>query len=521
MRCDHPIFFSLHSSSETSAGSGRLMGGTGITVLHDLVGRIEKDGNGGDPLGRWSFVHLRRPHQPPVTVISIYQVCQAPTNSIGSTSWHQQRRALDLQDCHQVHPRTAFIHDLTEFLQPLQQKRHSIIIGGDWNDHGRSNNSTIQRLCTRFSLTDPWIHHHPTLTAVATHERGQHRIDVMLVSHDILLCIMSIGYSPVGTILSSDHRTLSARISLTRLFNTHKQDPLRPIQLRKVRSNDRRSVTTFIEAMHRHLLQNHTFTLGTQLLTGDPMDPAKLKLVETIDTLIGQAGDHGEKKCKSRRKEWYSIPLVQQRLTVSYIKHYLNGLLNQKDRYVVICKKLSLIESDIILPPDIQSTRELLRKVITKLAELKQTSKSERSKFLIVQNQKHTRRLNKHETAITTWKTIAFLKSSSRGATLDKLEIPASWPPPFTDVAPTMPLEHPKSASEWSTVTKNPAHIEYYLLLRNRIHFGQAHGTPFTIQPLSDAIPWGAQSSMIYYQVCTFHSPLFLNYVSPSWSIVK
>ena len=80
MRCHHPIFFSLHSSSETSAGSGRLMGGTGITVLDDLVGRIEQDGSGGDPMGRWSYVHLRRPQKPPVTVISIYQVCQAPTS---------------------------------------------------------------------------------------------------------------------------------------------------------------------------------------------------------------------------------------------------------------------------------------------------------------------------------------------------------------------------------------------------------------------------------------------------------
>jgi hypothetical protein len=29
---------------------------------------------------------------------------------------HQQRRALDLQDRHQLHPRTAFINDLIAFL---------------------------------------------------------------------------------------------------------------------------------------------------------------------------------------------------------------------------------------------------------------------------------------------------------------------------------------------------------------------------------------------------------------------
>ena len=295
--------------------------------------------------------------------------------------------------------------------------------------------------------------------------------------------------------MSSDHRTLFASVSLTRLFATNKQDPLRPIQQRKVRSNDQRSVTTFIEAMHSHLLRNNAFNLGARLETSDPMDASSSRLVETIDIIIGQAGDHGEKKCCPRRKEWYSVPLVRQRLTVSYLKHYLNGLLNQKDRSSVINLKLSLIDSDIgPLPTDIGSTRTLLRNENSKLTAMKQTSKTERSKFLTAKNQPHdARRLNKHETALTTWRTVAFLKSSSQRTALDKLEIPASWPPPFTEVAPTVTLEHPKSARTWTTVT-DPTHIEYYLLLRNRLHFGQAHGTPFTTQPLSDDIPWGASS---------------------------
>jgi hypothetical protein len=154
------------------------------------------------------------------------------------------------------------------------------------------------------------------MSSFATHERGQHRIDVMLVSHDILHSVASIGYSPVGTILSSDHRAIFAEISLNRLFRTNKHDPLRPIQQRKVRSNDRRAVTTFIEAMHSHLLQNHVFKMRSQLSQGELTSDPHSQLVETIDTLIGQAGDHGENKCSIRRKEWYSNPLVRQRLTV-------------------------------------------------------------------------------------------------------------------------------------------------------------------------------------------------------------
>ena len=39
-----------------------------------------------------------------------------------------------------------------------------------------------------------------------------------------------------------------------------------------------------------------------------------------------------------------------------------------------------------------------------------------------------------------------------------------------------------------------PSEIEFYLLLRNRRHFGQAQGSPFTIPPLHDDINWSASS---------------------------
>jgi hypothetical protein len=142
----------------------------------------------------------------------------------------------------------------------------------------------------------------------------------------------------------------------------------------------------------------------------------------------------------------------------------------------------------------LRQMRTLLCDVDMKSTAMKQKSKETRSQFLLGKNQPHARQLNKHETAITTWRTIAFLKSSSRGSTLMTLEILSSWPPPFTEVSHTVTLEHPRLIKEWTKIS-DPAHIEYYLLLRNRLHFGQAHGTPFMTQPLSDNIPWGACSS--------------------------
>ena len=36
--------------------------------------------------------------------------------------------------------------------------------------------------------------------------------------------------------------------------------------------------------------------------------------------------------------------------------------------------------------------------------------------------------------------------------------------------------------------------IDFYLKLRNKLHFGQAKGTPFTIPPLEEEFDWAANS---------------------------
>jgi hypothetical protein len=77
---------------------------------------------------------------------------------------------------------------------------------------------------------------------------------------------------------------------------------------------------------------------------------------------------------------------------------------------------------------------------------------------------------------------------------LDRLEIPASWPESTTPVFTITELEDPKSTLIWRTVT-DPFEIEYYLMLCNRMHFDQAHGTPFTIPPLADHLDWTASTT--------------------------
>ncbi|KAG7341114.1 hypothetical protein IV203_023067 [Nitzschia inconspicua] len=52
---------------------------------------------------------------------------------------------------------------------------------------------------------------------------------------------------------------------------------------------------------------------------------------------------------------------------------------------------------------------------------------------------------------------------------------------------------HCKECTDWTTIDE-PKNIEAALLKRNRIHFGQAQGTPPTISPLREKINWSAST---------------------------
>jgi exonuclease III len=302
------IAYQLNSSQEQSThADGRLMGGTGIIAVNDMVGRLEPGGKGGDSMGRWSYMHIRRHRRAPITIISVYQVCLNPTNKLGQTAWHQQRRALDL--CGNTsHPRLAFMQDLEAIIQRLQAQKHDIIVGGDWNESIGVPNSRLLKLCTSLDLMDPWLTFYPHHTEFPTFELGVNRIDSILVSRRILPSIERIGYSPVGGIFTTDHRTVMLEFNTKNLFG-NATDPLPAMISRGVRTKDLRSVTKFITSMHSHLVANNAFKRATTL-TDTIVDASHFDLVENLDRLIGEAGDQGDKRYQlsSKKKGAMYVP---------------------------------------------------------------------------------------------------------------------------------------------------------------------------------------------------------------------
>ena len=484
------------NSGPEKDNSGRLMGGIGLIAIDDITGRLIPKGRGGDEMGRWSFMHLRRNEKSPLTIITVYQVCKSPTNTIGDTSWHQQRRYLDLHN-RPEHPRQAFMRDLSAMVHQLQAKNHAIIIGGDWNDWLGSPRSQLLQLCTNLNLVDPWLMRYPDDCNFATYEHGSNRIDSVFISQELIPAVESVRYSPGGWLCSTDHRAVVLSFDTAQLFG--KQNfPMIPMLARGVRSNDRISVSKFVEVMHHHLLEQNAFARGKQL---SPNDNRAAQLVEQLDALVGEAGNLAEQRCHRRRSHWFSSQLAATRQIVSLLRYYVNGLKANIDRSKSINTRLHKLNNAVLLPPDLPAARILLSEFEHKLNNLTRTSQDTRaremeSKMLTAdpKQKKALHALKRHEHNAQTWKILTFMTGQHRDQQLDRLDIPSSWPSALDGWNPGTQLEDPKTATSWRTIT-DPLEIEQCLMMRNCQHFGQAHGTPFTHPPLSTSIDWGANDS--------------------------
>ena len=511
------------NSSATTTTNTYLPGGTAILITGDAVGRLEPNGKGGDKMGRWSFIHLRRQNLPPLTIFSVYQVNQRPTNDIGNTAWHQQRLALNSSDRHDTHPRTAFVEDLTASIRHFQQLKHEIIIGGDFNETAQKHNSGILRIMTNTGLIDVWAHTQPSHPDFNTYARGSQRIDSVLASPSLIPMIRNVAYTPFQWFTNSDHRAMMIDIDYSQIFNDpyENSSPSLAVNQRSIRSNDKQRAKIFIDQFYKHLVANGASTLINTISqeTATPND------AERLDKLIGQAGDSAEKHCRRRRPEFYSNTLNALRIRTSIAHGHLNNLRHHgQSNTKSLQQRLERAGTHLDLADTVQAAHQTYTALKKELATTSQQSFEIREQELHSRiNPKYepgtlpyTKRLRAIKTGEATrraWQTMKFLKlQAGTNQQLNRIDVPKSWPSRQQIETTIESLEDPKSCKEWISVT-NPDDIEHYIRMRNSGHFGQAQGTPFTEPPLSETVNWSADGTFcddilngVYHQHDTLDS---------------
>jgi hypothetical protein len=314
------------------------------------------------------------------------------------------------------------------------------------------------------------------------------------MSHAVIDSIRKIGYSPFNWLATSDHRALLIDFDTSTLF----QDTIEVLhlpQLRTIKSNDKQQVETFIHHCHAHLQNNGVFD-DIRDLKNRITTPEK---VERLDKILGQAFQSAEKRCRRRRSTFYSTTLAKLRTLHSIT-------LGNYKSINVFQQRLTRHGIDYQLEETLPESWQQHKSIKTELRDTIQQHRELRAReqqIMIDQSnaegtkskEKILRNIARQEARRHTWQTLRYVRMH-QGATqkLDRIEVPTSWPPPFSDITSTRSLEDPKTCTEWTTITE-PDEVEYFLQLRNRSHFGQASGTPFTREPFCDTINWPANTS--------------------------
>ena len=469
-----------------------------MVTFGKTTGRILKYGT--DPLGRWTYVIYNGTEGKTIMVITVYH-CNRPTNKTGRAAWHQQQTLLTQLGRRNTNPRHNFREDIDRFLQQQISEITDIIIMGDFNETNHST-SLIQHLMTKYQLYDLWDTRHEEDANLRTCLRGKTRIDHMLGTHNAKEALRFITFEPFTSRYKGDHRALTADFDIQQLFGNANENNIQTSQ-RLIRSNDPKNVVTYITHLHNHADEHNLFDRIQKLLDKGEPDHEE---AESIDKQITRGCVYAEKQCQRKRTPFFlrkeNQLQLELRLLLQLRRRRKNDLPTQSIETAM--RKLGITTNDEPIEPRITELRDQLKKIFRDRCKLRDEELQELIVYSEAAGDKQyasaLRQIRKSEQKAKTYKMFRSVQEKNQQQQgIDRIRIPETWPPPFTELGPGDNLPDPKSipkeAANWIEI-HNPREIEYYLLLRNRRHFGQAHGTPFTTPSFTTKFNWAAETSM-------------------------
>jgi hypothetical protein len=387
----------------------------------------------------------------------------------------------------------------------MKNRKEHIILAGDFNEPLDAGNSNMSKLCQDIGLTDVFALRHPHIPEPATYIRGSTRLDYFLVSASVLPSVTKCGYDPFHLRLTSDHRGMFLDLDTELLFGNRTQ-ALASIPHRDIRSKEKKSNTIYIDKKYDHLESNHFFH-NLETLLADP-SPNRAK-AEKLDQLLTQSAKCAGHACRKRRRDWWSQKVTELRSQCHLLQRLLSGYRNKIDMLPTVRQRMTDIHLNFQLPDNqadckkmLKIAQNLAREASAQHTQIRLTELEERAETYALDGnsdqQKHLKQMAAHESSCKMYSKIRSVRGlNSKSGQFTSLQIPADWPTPETEISNIESLSNPKEIagddSKWRTIDL-PADIMHYLRLRNRLHFGQAEGTPFTTSPLRELVDWEAST---------------------------
>ena len=461
-------------------------GGTFLVTVGNISGRILHQKQ--DKWGRWVRQEFSGKDGARVVVISAYQPV-AKHGREGNLTVSAQQQSLLLQNQDPTdNPRTAFRRDLFNLLDTYQQAGVEILLMGDFNETFGMDPEGLGRIANELSLGNLMACRHSS-SPPATYARGTKFLDYALASHRVSQALSRAGYESFNERLPSDHRGYYFDFVTSILFGSPTQDLATPSK-RMLKATNPVQVTTYIDWKYKYLLAHNVFERSEKFsYLGD-----RHKFAERIDKDVLAASLAAEAVIPVFREPAWSVELVQARQKVQVLKKCVSLLRTGLSNPQVLQEYLQKFP-DEPSPPSQAKCSQQWRHAKTEVQEIIKQSYArrdfERTQRLQALDRsvkkadkaeaKRLRKIKKAEDLNELFDKLRRARNQQCRTGVVRLEIPLH------------PMEDPKTCKEWTQIDV-PVEIVTLLQRRNRTHFGQAHGTPFTIPPLSDLLGYTGQS---------------------------
>ena len=467
-------------------------GGTFMVTAGNLSGRLIQSDQ--DLWGRWVSHTYQGKGTNKITIMSAYQVV-AKDITPGSTTTAAQQHSLLLQQQDTVsNPRTAFRRDLIVAIQSFQTLHHEILLLGDFNEVFGSDPDGMTKVAVSCSLLDLMTLRHST-TPPATYARGSKRLDYALGTTHVAAALIRSGYEAFNTRFHSDHRAYYLDFDTKRLFGTDTQT-LGNHTARVLRSNNVKQTTHYLKLKYDLLLEHNAFERGNQLT--HPGD--RHQFAERLDRDVVAASLAAESKLKIYGTPAWSVKLAKARQKVLYLSKCESMARTGLD-HMSQMQEPSQTEwntEPLVIPTTlrecIDQLKEAKREVKTivkasfahrdnerreRIQDLEESASPKDKKSAMI-----LRRLKKAEDIKELFKKLKPLRTKESRKGVTRIEIPVH------------PDVDPKSCTDWQQI-EVPTEVLFHLQQRNRRHFGQAKGSPFTIPPLADQVGYCADGPSV------------------------
>ena len=286
------------------------------------------------------------------------------------------------------------------------------------------------------------------------------------------------------------HRAYYVDLAIDQLLGIQLQ-PLSKFEPRILKSNNLQQVTAYIRAKHKHLKDHNVFARIRQL----DNQGNRHQFAERIDKDVVAASLAAEKVIPRFHKPQWSVALANARRKVQVLTKWLSA----KRTGIRITEVINLEWQKVLPTYDLPTTKqlgtEMLREAKREVKAIVQDSYQRRdrerreciealassTKRADATEAKRLRCLQKAEALKNLFAKLRRFRITREKVGVTRLEIPATID------------EDPYQCNDWQQIDI-PTEILRHLLEQNRRHFGQAHGSPFTVPPLSDDLGFLGQS---------------------------